>query len=304
MEENRTRNLTAKVLAVIMALVLWIYVTNEQNPPIETSQAVPLEVRGVGDSLMAVEMPDSVRVKIRGSRSLTAGLQTQDIQAYLDLKGVGEGRHSARVHVVVPPSLELVEVQPDKVPVRIDTRVRRVLGLEIRFTGTAAAGASVAKAAATPDQVTLEGPHSITSMVDRAVLTVDISGKTGDFTAGVVPLPVNRDGKVVEGLSLYPERVSVGVNLVRGAVKKLVDVKTVIVGDLPPGLAIKGITTRPAKVEVSGDAPVIEKLEFVYTEPFSVAGMDKDTSREAKLQLRDGVTASPESVVVQINVGR
>lgn len=304
MEENRSRHLTAKVLAVIMALVLWLYVTNEQNPPIEAALAVPLEVRGLGDSLVAVDMPDTVRVKVRGSRSITAGLLTQDVQAYLDVKGIGEGRHSARVHVVVPPSLELVEVQPDKVPVRIDTKVRRVLGVEIRFTGTAAAGVAVAKAAATPDRVTLEGPKSITDLVDRAVLTVDISGKTGDFTASIVPLPVNREGKTVEGLTLYPERVSVAANLVRGGVKKLVDVKTVIVGDLPPGVAIKGITTKPDKVEVSGDAQLVEKLEAVYTEPFSVAGITKDTTKETKLQLRDGLTATPSAVIVQINVGR
>jgi YbbR domain-containing protein len=304
MEERRSRNLTAKILAIIMALVLWLYVTNEQNPPVEASLAIPLEVRGIGDSLVAVEMPDSVRVKVRGSRSITAGLQTQDIQAFLDLKGIGEGRHSARVHVAVPPSLELVEVQPDKVPVRIDTKVRRALGVEIRFTGTAAPGVAVAKSVATPDQVTLEGPKSLTGLVDRAVVTIDISGKTADFTAAVVPVPVNRDGKMIEGLTVYPERVNVAFDLVQGAVKKQVDVKTVIVGDLPAGLAIKGITTRPAKVEVSGDAKVIEKLEFVYTEPFSVAGITKDTTKEAKLQLGDGLTATPSVVVVQISVGR
>jgi YbbR domain-containing protein len=303
MEGNRSRN-AAKVLAVIMAMVLWIYVTNEQNPPIEASLAVPLEVRGVGDSLMAVEMPDSVRVKVRGSRSLTAGLQTQDIQAFLDLKGAGEGRHSARVYVIVPPSLELVETQPDKVSVRVDAKVSRVLPVEIRFTGTAAAGVAVARAAATPDQVTMEGPKSIADIVERAVLTVDLSGKTGDFTTTVVPLPVTRDGKTVEGLTLYPERVSVAANIVRGVVKKTVDVKTVITGDLPPGLALKGITTRPPKVEISGDARLVERLEFVYSEPVSVTGLNKDTTREVKLQLREGVTATPETVVIQLNIGR
>jgi YbbR domain-containing protein len=249
-------------------------------------------------------MPDAVRVKVRGARSLTAGLQTQDIQAFLDLKGTAEGRHQARVHVVVPPSLELVEVQPDKVAVRIDAKVSRVLPVEIRFTGTAAAGVAVARAAATPDHVTLEGPKGVTDQVDRAVLTVDISGKTADFTTGIVPLAVTREGKAIEGLTLYPERVSVAATLVRGAVKKMVDVKPVIVGDLPPGVALRGIITRPARAELSGDAQLIEKIEFVYTEPISVAGLDKETTREVKLQLQGGVTATPPAVAVQISVGR
>lgn len=303
MEESRKRN-AAKILAVIMAMVLWLYVTNEQNPPVEASVAVPLEVRGVADSLVAVEMPDAVRVKVRGARSLTAGLQTQDVLAYLDLRGVAEGRHQARVHVIVPPSLEVVEVQPDKVLVRIDAKVSRVLPVEIRFTGTAAAGVAVARASATPEQVTLEGPKGVTDQVDRAVLTVDLSGKTADFTAGIVPLAVTREGKAVESLTLYPERVSVAVTLVRGAVKKMVDVKTVITGDLPAGVTLRGIIIRPARVELSGEAQLVEKVEFINTEPISVAGLDKDTTREVGLQLQAGMTATPPAVAVQMSIGR
>lgn len=304
MEEARGKNITTKILALIMAVTLWLYVTNEQNPPVEASVSVPLEVRNVAASLVAVDAPETVRVKVRGPRSITAGLTPQDIRAFLDLRGLAEGRHPARVYAQVPTSLELVEIQPDKVTVRVDGKASRTLPVEVRVTGTATAGTVVAKATIAPQQVTVEGPKGIVESVDRAVVSLDLTGKSADFTAQQVPLLISRDGRAVEGLTVYPDKISVTASLARGVNKKTVDVKTIIYGDLAPGTALKAVVTAPVQVEVSGDPQVLDKLDFVYTEPISIAGIAKDTDKEVKLQVKEGVVASQDTVLVKISVGR
>lgn len=303
MEGARGKNITTKILAFIMAVVLWLYVTNEQNPPVDTSISVPLEVRNVSASLVAVDAPDTVRVKVRGPRSITAGLTPQDIKAFVDLRGLAEGRHSARVYSQVPTSLELVEIQPDKLTVRLDVKASRTLPVEVRVTGTATAGTVVSKATISPQQVTVEGPKSVVEGVDKAIVPLDLTGKSADFTAQSVPLLVGRDGRALEGLTIYPDKVNVVASLARGADKKTVDVKTIIYGDLAPGAALKAIMTTPAKVEISGDPQVLEKIDFVYTEPISIAGIAKDTDKEVKLQMKEGVVASQGVVMVKISVG-
>ena len=67
------KNLTAKIIALIMAIILWVYVMNEQNPPVETSMDTPLEVRNLSTSVIAVDIPETVRVKVRGPRTLIIG---------------------------------------------------------------------------------------------------------------------------------------------------------------------------------------------------------------------------------------
>ncbi|MDT8902634.1 YbbR-like domain-containing protein [Anaeroselena agilis] len=304
MEEERGKNITTKILALIMAVVLWLYVTNEQNPPVESSVSVPLEVRGVADTLVATDSPDAVRIKVRGPRSIIAVLTPQDLKAYIDLRGTAEGRHTVRVFALVPSSLEFIEVQPDKITVRVDGKASRTLPVEIRVTGTATAGAVVAKATINPQQVTVEGPKATVDSVDRVILPLDLTGRSADFTAQLVPLLVNRDGRAVEGLTVNPGRISVVANLAKGVDKKTVDIKTIIYGDMAPGVFLKSVVTEPARVELSGNAKELEKIDFVYTEPISVAGINKDTEKEVKLQIKEGLVASQAAVTVKISVGR
>jgi len=304
MEQTRGKNITTKLLAFIMAIVLWLYVTNEQNPPVEASVSVPLEVRGIADTLVAVDVPDAVRVKVRGPRSITAGLTPQDVKAYIDLRGAGEGRHLVRILTLVPSSLEFIEVQPDKITVRVDGKASRTLPVEVRVTGAATAGTVVAGTVLTPQQVIVQGPKATVNSVDRVIVPLDITGRSADFTAQVAPLLINRDGRAVEGLDVLPDKIGVAAKLERGLVKKTVDIKTIIFGDLAPGVALKAVVTTPARVELSGDPQDLAKVDFVYTEPISVAGIDKDTEKEVRLQIKEGLVASQEAVTVKISVGR
>ncbi len=304
MEEARGKNITIKILAFIMAVVLWLYVTNEQNPPVEASVSVPLEVRGVAESLVAVDAPDAVRVKVRGPRSITAGLTPQDLKAYVDLKGATEGRHSVRIYALVPTSLELVEVQPDKITVRVDGKASRTLPAEVRVTGSAPAGTVVTKTTLTPEQVTVSGPKATVDSVDRVIVPLDITGKGADFVIQVAPLIVSRDGRAVEGIGVEPDKLDVAASIVKGMDKKTVDIKTIVFGDMAPGTVLKSVVTTPARVELSGDPKELGRIDYVYTEPISVAGINKDTEKEVRLQIKEGLVASQAAVTVKISVGR
>jgi len=133
---------------------------------------------------------------------------------------------------------------------------------------------------------------------------LDITGRSADFTAQVPPLLINRDGRAVEDLDVRPDKIAVAAKLERGLAKKTVDIKTIIFGDLAPGVALKAVVTTPARVELSGDPQDLAKVDFVYTEPISVAGIDKDTEKEVRLQIKEGLVASQEAVTVKISVGR
>ena len=86
----------------------------------------------------------------------------------------------------------------------------------------------------------------------------------------------------------------------QGIGKKTLDVKALTFGDLPKGFRIEAITTLPNKVEVSGSEKVLDKLEFIYTEPINLGGLDKDTELEARLQAKDGIAVSPAAAKVRI----
>ena len=57
------RNLVPKLLAVLVALVIWVFVMNEQNPPLDGTFQVALSSRNLAEDMLVVEAPTTVRSK-------------------------------------------------------------------------------------------------------------------------------------------------------------------------------------------------------------------------------------------------
>jgi YbbR domain-containing protein len=296
------KNITAKIVALIMAAMLWMYVMNEQNPPIETSLVIPLEIQNLAANYTVAEVPDSVRVKIRGPRNILAAITTKDFKSYLDLKGVGEGTQVVKVHTVIPASLELAEVNPDQVSIRIDTTTSRQMPVDINYTGAAQEGTVVGRAAANPMKVMVEGSKSILDTADRVVAMIDLTARNADFTAEIPLVVVNRDGKAVEGLLCNPARVNVTVIMAFGSDKKKVDVRASTFGDLATGTSLGKTIIEPDQLEIHGKKQDLEKIDFVYTDPIDLSGVNKDITKEVKLQMQEGITTVQRTVLVHIYI--
>ena len=297
-----SNNLAAKIVALILAAILWIYVMNEQNPPIESTFTVQVQLRNSQSNLVVSDIPDTVRVKLRGPRSIIAGVLTKDMMCYIDLKGLAEGRHNVRIITQAPSSLEIVETNPDKVTIRLETAIKRQLPVEIGLNGTVGTGTAISKVIPNPEKVTFEGARAAVESVEKVYVPVDITGKIADFQVAAPVVPVNRAGKEVEGLTLYPDKITIGVVVVKEGINKTIDIRPLTYGDLALGYTLKSITTDPPRIEVVGLADQVEKLESVYTEPINLSGLKQSVKREMKLQIREGFTITQQAVVVNIEI--
>lgn len=301
MERLPKKNLTAKIIALIMAIILWVYVMNEQNPLVETSMEIPLEVRNLSSSVMAADIPEVVRVKVRGPRAIIVGLAPKDIKAYIDLKGLGDGRNNTTVSTNIPANVELVEVSPGDINFRLDTIVSRQVPVEAKLVGTPGAGGVVAKISYSSPTVTVKGPSEIVDTVVKAIVDVDISGKNADFTVDASIILLDARNKKVESLTVTPGDVSAAVAFTPIINKKMVEIKPNIVGILGKGVVLNKISINPEQIEISGDDKIFEKTQFVYTEPINISVINKETVLEVKLQLKDGIIANKNTVTVNIS---
>ncbi len=304
MNELPSKNLVAKILCMIMAVVLWMYVMNEQNPPLEASFTIPLEVKNLANNYTLLDTPESVRVKVRGVRNIIATLSASDLSAYVDLNGIGEGRHSVKITTVIPASVELVEVNPDKALLRVDTTISRKVPVEVRYTSGPAAGAVVGNVTLTPDTVTVDGPKSLLDVIDKAIVQIDLSNHTESFSENSTVHVVNREGTELEDIQVGPAQVTVATQVLV-INKKTVEVKPTFSGELPAGTMVKQITVTPPRIEVTGTKALLDTMDSVATEPIVLGGIGdiKEFSREVKVIVPDGVTNVPPVVVVKITLG-
>ena len=139
------RNLPAKIIALVVAVVLWLFVMNEQNPQIEGSFTVAVDLRNVPEGYKVTQTEKSVKLKMRGARSFFISAEPEGFKAYADLEGLGSGEHEVKVKAVLPQGFELVDAQPETVSVTLDKIVRRAVRIDLIVTGSASAGYTVGK---------------------------------------------------------------------------------------------------------------------------------------------------------------
>ena len=302
MDRLPKKNITAKIIALIMAINLWVFVMNEQNPPVETSMDIPLEVRNLSNSVVAVDIPETVRVKVRGPRTLIIGLSQKDVKSYIDLKGLSDGSNSVKVNTAIPANFELVEVSPEKINFRLDTIASVQLPVEAKIIGTPQSGAVVGKITYNVPTVTVKGPSALLSAVAKVRADVDVSGQSTDFTLDSPLVSVDENGKKVDGVVVTPGNVSMSVTIIPMVHKKIVEIKPNIIGTLAKGFKLNQVSINPERTEISGDDKILEKTDFIFTEPVNLTGIDKDTGMEVKLQVKDGIVSNRASVTVNISI--
>ena len=296
------RNLPAKIFALLVAIVLWFFVMNDQNPSIDGSFTVPLNVVNAPEGYKISRSDDTIKIKVRGPRSLFVSAAASEFKAYVSLDGVEEGRNSIKVQTVLPQGFELVEASPDVVTVTVEKIVQRQVKVDLIVTGASAQGTTVAKVEQNVSSVTVEGPKSSVDEVARVIGYVGLSGNKEDCNISVPLTAVNRDGREVEDDRVTPKSAEASVQLARGLSKKVVEIKPVFSGELPAGYVLDRVRIDPSKIEIAGASTILDSLTAIDTEKIPLATETKSFHKEVQLELPEGVTVTNKKVNVNIDI--
>ena len=296
------RNLLAKIIALVVAVVLWLFVMNEQNPQIEGSFTVAVELRNVPEGYKITQSEKSVKLKVRGARSFFVSAEPEGFKAYADLDGLDSGEHEVKVKAVLPQGFELVDAQPETVSVTLDKIVRRSVRVDLIVTGSASAGYTVGKISQSANTTVIEGPESRVAEVDRVIGYVGLSGNRDDFTLQVPLTPINSDGKAVDDVELLARTVEVSVQLARGLTRKIVSVHPVLDDVLPEGFTLGEVQVEPTKIEIAGDAALISKVASIDTEKIVISDMKESGKKIVHLAIPNGVAIPNREVTVTVEL--
>ena len=296
-------NLLAKIAALIVAVILWLYVMNDQNPAIDGSYQVPVTIENAPEGYQLGSDTDKVTIRVRGPRSLFVSADASDFHARVNLADFVEGERAYTVETSIPYGFELVNISPDKIMINLDRMVEKTLKASLTISGTPATGYTVDKVIPEDEAVKVQGPRSLVDQVVHVAGHINLSGQSRDDVAQVTLVALNTDGREVAGVTLVPSSTAVTVKLARGLTRKVVEVQPHPRSDLAPNLKLEGVTVTPARIEIAGTEDVISKISVIGTEEFSLADVRATEKREVRLQLPEGVTVTNPHVTVEIKVG-
>lgn len=292
------RNNSIKLLALLLAFVLWVYVSNEQNPVREKILTVTLEHTGLSSPfLITGGLPESVKVRVQGNRNQLANLAPVDFRAVVNIPEGKTGDFSLPVQVSTPAGLRVAQVTPEEIRVSVDRILERQISVAVSLRGTPAQGFTALAPVYQPSTVTAKGPSRVVNEISQATAVVDIQNAAKDVEQNT---SVNVGASSV---SLSPSSVRVVVPIVSATASKTVSVLPNLTGSVANGYIIKRSYAEPETAQVLGPAEVIGAITSIRTEPVDIQGIDKNLTKEVGLVKPQGVTGvNPGRVKVQVEV--
>jgi hypothetical protein len=206
---NLFRNSGLKLVSVLLAGLLWMFVENEKTGL--KSVVVALEYVNTPETLVLMpESRETVTAVIRGPEALLPRLREGSLTARVDLQGetYGETRWLLTPEdVSVPYWAEVERVEPQQFTINLDHLVSKVIPVLPKMKGNVADGFVFKDYVINPSKVTISGPESIIKGV-REIWTnpLVIDGRTESFQQAV-ELRVNKPGIVIESVEEHIAQV-------------------------------------------------------------------------------------------------
>jgi len=289
-------NTAFRLLALFLAIVLWIYVTHQRNPVLEQAARVSLEQQGLPANMIIRDMPSAVTVYYRSSMGRLALVSAAEFEARVNLAGSGAGTHSLPVRVQAPAGVEVVRVSPERVTVTLDRITEKNVPVTVNVLGTPAPGYKRLEPVVTPPVVNVKGPLQLLKEINRVAVSVDIGGTS---TGVEQVLPVSTGVKNVE---LHPDTVKVTVP-VEPLPSRAVMVEPRVKGTPAEGFRVKSVTVEPDTVQVTGVEELLDGLETLRTEPLDISGAGGDITGKVEVILPEQVSsATPREVNVTVRI--
>ena len=304
MEGRNTRTLGRLLLSLVLAIVLWGWVTTSRDPETDRNfNNIPVApVNLAGDLVLVTGLP-ATNVRVTGPRSDVNALVLTDISATIDFGDIIEtGSYTMRISVSVPDEIWSTESNPETVNVVIERQAAKSLPVTSQLSGAPGSNQQVGRITPEVSEVTVSGPSSLVSRVNRVELPVDISDRTADFSGVFEPIAVDENGQPISGVTLNPDVIAATVEITaRG---KRVAVIAQINGDPAPGFEVVDRLINPGTVLVDGPPEVLESMITVSTEVIDISGAEDDVANRVAIgTLPEGVVLlEPRSRLVDVVV--
>lgn len=298
-----TENLGLKILALAAAIALFVIVRGTENAQISVAvDVVALLPPASTRKMLVTEIPDQVRITLRGSRSVLNAVRRGGLTPIqMDLRsGRGHFYYFEPDTFDLPAGASIVQIAPSAVPLRWVERAEGRVRVDAVVEGEVAGGNTLASTSVDPATVRVTGAAAEVARLQAArTAPVDIDGLAAGHHPRRVPLaPLPEHVSYVD-----TPQVVVTINVEEEiASRTLADLDVAVVG-------ASEAAVRPAQVSVHvrGPRARVDALSPGRIVPFvDVSALEPARGAQpVAVQLRgvpEGVEASAEPAEVLVTL--
>ena len=273
------RNWPAKLLSLLAAIVMWFFIMRDQNPVMEVTYTIPVQVQNLNSGYIIEDAPDVVRVVLAGPRDTIMSMKSD----------------------TPPAGMNLVEVKPDNIIINVDEYAEKTIPVEIVPIGKFSDDIALKSVTIVPKEVTVSGRKQQVNAVSKVVMKVNVAGQTKNFSAVSTLEAWDTAGNVLD-VHINPNQgqAQYELNLLRK--EKAVPITVPTVGTVAEGYEVKSTSATPTQLTVTGREEMINSVTEIQTEPIDVSGATETVQGNYNLVLPNGVNSNTTTVRVKVEI--
>lgn len=306
-EKLINKDITKKILSVLLALLLWVYVITEQNPDVIKDISIPIRLINTvfleESNMVLVNSPDSFRmtVKVKGKNKVLEKLNENTVDAVADMAGHNlKGDNFLKININgIPEDVNILQRSSDSLKVVLEPKINFQKSVQVNLMGDPTLGLAAMTVSMIPNDVVIMGAESQLHKINAVRVDVDIAGAKGDIKR-VLPVRVlDENGKDIKDITVIPENVEVNIPIGN---TKTVTLETDVSGQPAEGYKINAVSVEPKELLIAGKQQILEGIKSLKTEKIDISNGTADVSKEVGLVIPEGIEIASATEKVNIFV--
>ena len=309
MDNGNEKRIVVKLVCVILSFVLWLYVSNVENPT-RTSDIKAVEVTlentdVLKDSNLCLK-PDQkflVDLKIEGPANDIYVAKKSDFTIKADLSNYSlkKGENNIPVQIFNSPSnLEIKNSGVLTVKVNLEEIIEKDVKISSKVNTTYKHGLTENYINISPKSVKVSGAESAVNSVDSVIIKGELLNIKEDTQESFDLIAVDAEGNEVKGVTLSESKAKLSIGVV-GNVKE-VSLKVNYKGNLPEGLTLEGVTLSKDTISITGDINKLEEVDSISTETINLSTITESKDMSLGIILPEGIYLSNKNEKITASI--
>lgn len=270
-----TNNFGLKILAALLAFVLWIVVINIDNPTI--SKKYTTNVTTENTSFITAQNKyyepldgnNTITFSVSAERSIHDELSGSDFSATADMEKIEYDEESGtyRVPVTITPNRYSNKVSIVSKSLYLEVALEDLgtcqKAISATTKGNVADGCAIGEVQIVGSNLLkISGPYSVVSQIDRVEAAINVEGMSTDVTDTVVPVLYDADGNPIDTtkLTMSLSTVTISAQILN---TKDVALEFHTMGEVADGCVLMGVDYSLDTVRIKGEAATLNTVNKV-----------------------------------------
>ena len=306
-------NLGLKLLAVLIALVLWLAIVNVNDPEKTiTVSNIPISVTNESaitsrDMVYNVKSEQYLNITVSGKRSIVSNLSAEDFRATASLKELSKV-NSIPVDVTAKNAslgrkITIVKQSAQTILVDVENLEEKdFTDLVVEYTGKVADGYVAGLSSMSTDEVTVKAPTSIIDKIKKVAVRCSLDGTNTNISKKCPVILYDKNNKEIKSdeIELSDKKIRVNVNVLRAKQVPISTINKDELGKPADGYVVDDVILSSDSITVYGSEESLDSIESLdIQDDIDVSDAKGDVTQNIDVtgKLPKGLSVSGESTI-------